>query len=248
MTATKLLIVEDDEVTLSKMTAYFEAESYEVYPATTGEQARKILNEKKIDLLLLDINLPDDDGLTIARETRSSSNIGIILVSGRAEDVDRIVGLEVGADDYVTKPFNSRELLARVKSVLRRSASPHAPGAMESGKTFSGWKLDNLRRTLTSPKGETVTMTRAEHELIDALTNQPGVTLSRERLMTSISHRAWNPNDRTVDVLIRRLRQKLENNPKKPELIKTMHGEGYMFCDQVSELVASSNAPNELDS
>ena len=233
-----LLIVEDDELTLSKMKAYFEAEGYRVLTASNGHNMRKQLTSRSVDLVLLDINLPDDDGLSIARELRSNSNMGIILVTGRDSDVDRIIGLEIGADDYVTKPFNFRELLARVRGLLRRSEPHTVPN--DSYKVFAGWKLNPLRRTLTSPAGQETEMTRAELDLIHAFTDHPGQTLSRERLMNFITHRSWNPNDRTVDVLIRRLRQKMEDNPRKPTLIKTIHGEGYMFCESVVDATYSS--------
>ena len=239
-----LLIVEDDEVALTKMKAYFESEGYQVHPASNAHQMRRHLETQNIELVLLDINLPDDDGLAIARKLRSQSDIGIILVSGRDSDIDRIVGLEMGADDYVTKPFNARELLARVKGVLRRARS-RPTNLKEHNKTFAGWYLDELRRTLVSPAGQELTMTRAELDLITVFTDHPGETLSRERLMNCVTHRSWNPNDRTIDVLIRRVRQKIEPDPKKPALIKTIHGEGYMFCESVTDVVNRENASRD---
>ena len=238
---TKLLIVEDDQITLIKMKAYFESEGYQVYAASTAQQMRKYLDSQQLALVLLDINLPDDDGLSIARELRSNSNIGIILVSGRDSEIDRIVGLEIGADDYVTKPFSPRELLARVKGLLRRAQSS-ATSAKDHRKWFAGWQLDELKRTLISPQGEELTMTRAELDLMTVFTDHPGETLSRERLMNCITHRSWNPNDRTIDVLIRRIRKKIETNPKSPTLIKTIHGEGYVFCESVADPSAMENA------
>ncbi|NKB76590.1 MAG: response regulator [Gammaproteobacteria bacterium] len=236
-----LLIVEDDELTQSKMKSYFETEGYCVTTAGNAHQMRKYLQTREVDLVLLDIDLPDDDGLSIARDLRSNSNIGIILVTGKDSDVDRIIGLEIGADDYVTKPFNARELLARVRGLLRRTEAQAAP-AVDHKRSFAGWGLNPLRRTLTSPNGEEMEMTRAELDLITTFTNHPGQTLSRERLMNCITHRSWNPNDRTIDVLIRRVRQKMETDPKKPTLIKTIHGEGYMFCESVIDSTKSSNA------
>lgn len=236
-----LLIVEDDEIAQSKMKSYFESEGYGIATASNGQQMRKHLQTREIDLVLLDIDLPDDDGLSIARDLRSNSNIGIILVTGKDSEVDRIIGLEIGADDYVTKPFNFRELLARVKGLLRRAEAQSSP-RVNHEKLFAGWGLNPLRRTLTSPSGEEMEMTRAELDLLATFTAHPGQTLSRERLMNCITHRSWNPNDRTIDVLIRRVRQKMEIDPKKPTLIKTIHGEGYMFCEPVTDATKSSNA------
>jgi len=227
-----LLIVEDDRVTREKMTAYFETEGYTVIVSGTALEAKQLIEQSSIDLALVDINLPDGDGLALARDIRSKSNMGIIFVSGRDDDIDRIVGLEIGGDDYVTKPFNPRELLARVKGLLRRTENI-TRSAVEV-REFSGWKFDLLRRTLTTPDQGIVELTRAELELLELFTRNPGATLSRERLMHSITHRFWNPGDRTVDVLIRRLRQKIELDPSNPQTIKTVHGEGYMFCDNVA--------------
>ena len=232
--ASTLLIVEDDLVTREKMSAYFEAEGYRVLSAETALAARRKLEQNNVQLALLDINLPDDDGLALAREMRAASNIGIIFVSGRDQEIDRIVGLEIGADDYVTKPFNFRELLARVKSLIRRTET----NRVQTGnvRAFSGWQLNTIRRTLQHPSGKLLDVTRAELELLDIFTRQPGATLSREQLTRSVSHRAWNPGDRTIDVLIRRLRQKIERDPSNPEIFKTIHGEGYMFCDTVETI------------
>jgi len=239
-TPSSILIVEDDQVTREKMQAYFETEGYIVSTAATAEESRHILENHQVDIALLDINLPDGDGLSLARNIRARSDIGIIFVSGRDDDVDRIIGLEIGADDYVTKPFNPRELLARVKGLLRRTDQTQ----QQNGdiRKFSIWRFDTLRRTLQGDGGNLVDMTRAELELLELFTRYPGMTLSRERLMSRVTHRSWSPGDRTIDVLIRRLRQKLESDPAKPEIIKTIHGEGYMFCETVTVLSNSSAA------
>ena len=215
------------------MLAYFQSEGYTVVTATTATDARRQLEQQEIDLVLLDINLPDGDGLTLAREIRQRSQIGIIFVSGRDDDIDRIVGLEIGADDYVTKPYNPRELLARVRGLLRRSESRAASSLIT--RQFEGWHLDTLRRTLNQHDGAPVELTRAELEILELFTRHPGETLSRERLMATVTHRSWHPGDRTVDVLIRRLRRKLETDPANPVMIRTVHGEGYMFCATVTE-------------
>ena len=230
--ATHVLIVEDDDVARTKLAGYLETAGHRVSEAVDGRELRRLLVHDPVDLVLLDINLPGEDGLDLTRFIRSRYDVGIILVTGRTDDVDRIVGLEIGADDYVTKPFNPRELLARVKTLLRRIRG-NAPPASEI-KTFSGWRFDTRSRRLVSPQGDSIALTRAEFELLNALVARPGIVLSRERLLGSIAHRSWDPGDRTVDVLVRRLRQKLEADPKSPDIIITAHGEGYLFAAEVS--------------
>ena len=227
-----VLIVEDDDVTRAKLAGYFEVAGYQVSEAVDGEEMRLSMARGDIDLLLLDINLPGEDGLALTREVRSASEMGIILVTGRTDDVDRIVGLEMGADDYVTKPFNSRELLARAKNLLRRTTV--SVRQVSPVKAFAGWQFDTKARRLHDPDGQRVLLTRAEYELLAAFCARPGEVLARERLLGSITHRSWEPSDRTVDVLVRRLRRKLEKNPKQPELIVTAHGEGYMFAGEAA--------------
>lgn len=223
-----ILVVEDDDVSRAKLSGYFEAAGHRVSEAEDGNSMRRILAEDPADLLLLDINLPGVDGLELTRELRAASEIGIILVTGRTSDIDKIVGLEMGADDYVTKPFNPRELLARSKNLLRRTA--RGDQAERVQRNFAGWHFDLRTRRLSDPSGKNISLTRAEFELLSALSARPGQVLNRERLLSSITHRSWEPNDRTIDVLIRRLRRKLENDPKNPSLIMTAHGEGYIFA------------------
>ena len=230
--STHVLIVEDDDVARTKLAGYLETAGHRVSEAVDGQGLRQVLVHDPVDLVLLDINLPGEDGLDLTRFIRARYDVGIILVTGRTDDVDRIVGLEIGADDYVTKPFNPRELLARVKTLLRRTKA-YAPPASEM-RAFAGWRFDTRSRRLVSPGGEKVPLTRAEFELLHALVTRPGTVLTRERLLGSIAHRSWDPGDRTVDVLVRRLRQKLEINPKSPEIIITAHGEGYLFAAEVS--------------
>jgi len=230
--STHVLIVEDDDVARTKLAGYLETAGHRVSEAIDGRGLRRIMAGDPVDLVLLDINLPGEDGLDLTRFIRASHDVGIILVTGRTDDVDRIVGLEIGADDYITKPFNPRELLARVKTLLRRTTARGPSGA--GTKTFSGWRFDTRSRRLLSPEGDKVALTRAEFELLNALIARPGTVLTRERLLGCITHRSWVPGDRTVDVLVRRLRRKLEIDPKSPELIITVHGEGYMFAPEVS--------------
>lgn len=226
-----VVVVEDDEVTRAKLAGYLEAAGHRVSEAPDGPSLRDVLERDPADLILLDINLPGEDGLDLTRSIRNRSNVGIILVTGRTDDIDRIIGLEIGADDYVTKPFNPRELLARVKALLRRV--DHGVSPDQPIKRFAGHRFDIRTRQLRAPGGDRLPLTRAEFELLSALVARPGVVLSRDRLLSQISHRSWDRSDRTVDVLVRRLRQKLEPDPKNPEIIVTAHGEGYIFAAEI---------------
>ncbi|WP_054673788.1 two-component system response regulator TorR [Parasalinivibrio latis] len=230
-----VLVVEDEVVTRAKLVGYFEKEGYRVSQADNGEQMREIMTAEKVDLVMLDINLPGEDGLMLTRELRSRSEVGIILVTGRTDSIDRIVGLEMGADDYVTKPFELRELLVRVKNLLwRMSLVNKARDVAEEEEAndhvirFGEWQFDINRRSL-SHKGTPVKLTKAEYELLVAFSANSNVVLSRDRILNMISHRVDAPNDRTIDVLIRRLRAKIEVDPKNPQVFITVHGEGYMF-------------------
>lgn len=228
-TPVEILVVDDDPVACARLKAYFSAEGYTVFVASDGGGMWRTLDSEAISVVLLDVGLPGKDGLELARELRAhDEGLGIILVSGRSDDVDKIVGLESGADDYVTKPFNSRELLARVKIVLRglRGRGPKGGGALVS---FGRWTFDIAHRRLQGRDGKREILTRGEFDLLAALARHPGVVLSRERLMQNVSHRAWDPNDRTIDVLISRLRDKLEDDPRRPEIITTVRGEGYVL-------------------
>ncbi len=228
-----VLIVEDDAVTRTRITAYFEAEGYRVSESEDGNGIHRLLAESNIDVVLMDINLPGNDGLQLAKTLSEKTDVGIILVSARDDEIDRIVGLEIGADDYVTKPFNPRELLARVKNLIRRSQSDWHKHNKQRSKSFSGWTLDLSRRCLDSDAQTNIPLTRGEFELLIAFLDHPGETLHRERLMEKITHRVWTPNERTIDVLVRRLRSKLESNPHEPGIILTVHGEGYLFASEV---------------
>lgn len=231
-----VLVVEDDAVTRSKLAGYFQNEGYKVSEAESGAEMREVLQSGDVDLIMLDINLPGEDGLMLTRELRSQSDIGIILVTGRTDSIDKIVGLEMGADDYVTKPFELRELLVRVKNLLWRISAARSGSQKTANDTneehivrFGEWTFDIQRRAL-SRNGEPVKLTKAEYELLVALSSYPNQVLSRERILNMISHRVDAPNDRTIDVLIRRMRAKMEFDPKNPQIFVTVHGEGYMFA------------------
>ncbi|WP_421169544.1 two-component system response regulator TorR [Aeromonas dhakensis] len=232
-----ILVVEDDAVTREKLTGYFEREGYRVTAVENGQEMRAVLAEQTVDLVMLDINLPGEDGLLLTRELRARSTVGIILVTGRSDAVDRIVGLEMGADDYVTKPFELRELLVRVKNLLWRislaAAQPSEPAVADDAVRFGPWRFDIPRRQL-SRDGVPVRLTKAEYEVLVAFIANAGRVLSRERILALTSHRGDGPSDRTIDVLIRRLRGKMEQDPRDPQLFVTVHGEGYLFAGELA--------------
>ena len=225
-----ILIVEDEVITRTKLAGYFESEGYRVTAVGSAKEMRLVLSQEDISMLLLDINLPDESGLLLAREVRAKSNMGIVLVTGKTDDIDRIVGLEIGADDYVTKPFNARELLARVTNLLRRIHDhSETPIQHKSIYHFDDLILDASRRHLLGRDQQEVKLTRAEFELLLVFMAHPNQMLNRDRLLSQVTHRSWDPNDRTIDVLIMRLRRKLERDYKHPTLFTTVHGEGYLF-------------------
>lgn len=228
-----VLIVEDDAVTRARIAAYFESENYRVSQSEDGNDVARMVTESAIDVVLLDIKLPGNDGLQIARELSEKTDVGIILVTARDDEVDRIVGLEIGADDYVTKPFNPRELLARVKNLIRRKQSDQSRLHKQRSKTFSGWTLDLSRRCLSSNTQDKLSLTRGEFELLVTFLEHPGKILHREWLMEKVTHRVWSPNERTIDVLVLRLRNKIEQDSHAPQITLTVHGEGYLFASEV---------------
>ena len=231
--APHILIVEDDPVTRTKLAAYFSSEGYRVSEAEDGSKMHEILAATRPDILMIDINLPGEDGLALTREQRERSEIGIILVTGRTDSIDRIVGLEMGADDYITKPFDQRELLARVKNLVRRVRNA-AETETKPIRQFLGWTLDPGNRTLQDKAGNFVDLTRAEFKALALLSANPGRVLSRERILHEVARREWDLADRTVDVIVRRLRLKLGDDSRHPKIIVTSHGEGYLFAAQLS--------------
>ncbi|GAA4898568.1 two-component system response regulator TorR [Ferrimonas pelagia] len=230
-----LLVVEDDEVVRLRHQGYFERAGYRVCSADSAAAMRTVLAQQAVDLVLLDVNLPDEDGLLLTRELRSQSTVGIILVTGRDDAVDKIVGLEMGADDYVTKPVEMRELLVRVKNLLWRiGLARQAPARVDVSRCeFAGWVLAPQARQL-SRDAIPLALTTAEFELLQAFVEHPQQIMPRERLMNLISHRVDAPATRTIDVLVRRLRAKMEGEPDWPKLFVTVHGEGYLFAAAVS--------------
>lgn len=232
----RVLVVDDDPRICRLLTRFLSNEGFEVETVASGKLMWQKLQTWPCDLLILDLRLPaGEDGFSLARSIRQDSEIGLIMLTGRSDCVDKIVGLEVGADDYVTKPFEPRELLARIRSVLRRSANRRAdlPTSSAQGSEalkFAGWTLDLDQRTLTTAIGKTVELTSYEFELLAMLASHPGRPLSRETILGFIANRQWAADDRSIDILIGKLRRKLNDNPRSPKLIKTMRGFGYVFA------------------
>ncbi len=235
--APSVLIVDDDPLIRELLQSYLAQEGYQVRCASTAEQAEACLAESPVDLVMLDIRLPGKDGLTLTRELRVRSEVGIILITGRNDEVDRIVGLECGADDYVVKPLNPRELVSRAKNLVRRVRHAQQPAVAAPAtqlKRFAGWMLDNDRRRLIDQDGSETLLTHGEFQLLSVFLRNAGHTLSRDQLMDQIRNREWLPNDRSIDVLVGRLRRKLRDDPAEPQLIITIHGAGYLFTSTAS--------------
>jgi DNA-binding response OmpR family regulator len=229
-----ILVVDDQKEICEVVREYLSGEGYKVSVAHDGQGMRRSMQQAHVDLVILDLMLPGEDGLTLARQLRETSNVGILILTGRGETVDRIIGLEMGADDYLPKPFHLRELLARVKSVLRRvSARDSEKPKTRSKAKFAGWNLDLATRELLSPKGDEVRLTTGEFDLLAAFVNNANQVLSRDRLLDLARNREAGPFDRTIDVQVGRLRRKLEEDPDRPTIIKTVRGTGYIFTPQV---------------
>jgi DNA-binding response OmpR family regulator len=230
-----ILVVDDQHEICEIIQDYLSAEGYRVSIAHDGSAMRRVMSQGPVDLVILDLMMPGEDGLTLARSLRDGSAIGIIILTGRGETVDRIIGLEMGADDYLPKPFHLRELLARVKSVLRRVSSRTGETAAvpRSKAQFSGWSLDLATRELLSPAGSEVRLTTGEFDLLAAFVNNANQVLSRDRLLDLARNREAGPFDRTIDVQVGRLRRKLEEDPQRPTIIKTVRGSGYIFTPPV---------------
>ncbi|KIZ34419.1 MULTISPECIES: response regulator [Rhodopseudomonas] len=229
-----LVVVDDEPVARESLAAYLEREGFRVTMSKDIRDLRGVLDREPVDLILLDIRLPGEDGLSFLRKLRSRSDLPVIFVTGRGDEVDRVIGLELGADDYVTKPFAHRELLARIRTLLRRTSQGFRSERPDCARHFAGWTLDLSKRCLTATDGEEVRLTRGEFDLLAALVRSPGQVLSRDTLLDESGHRDGAPNDRTVDVLIARLRRKIEVDSADPRLIVTEHGVGYRFAGPVS--------------
>lgn len=229
-----ILIVEDEPITREQLVAYFEDEGFRVSSTGSGDEVHKLVKETDVILVLLDIKLPGKDGLTLTREIRTTSDIGIILVTSKQEQIDRILGLESGADDYVTKPFDPRELLSRARNLIRRVEMQQSQRKRNHLRTFDGWSLDLNKRELTSPDGSEVQLSAGEYQLLLAFMEQAGEVMNRDQLMNRIRNREWFPDDRYIDVLVGQLRKKLGEKASNAKIIATIHGTGYLFTPEVA--------------
>ena len=232
------MIVDDDIEICNLLQQFLEKYNYKVIVANDGEQMFEQLSKHTINLFILDMMLPGDDGLTLCRKLRQQYETPILILSAVGEDTDRIVGLEVGADDYLSKPFNPRELLARIKAILRRS-QPAGSGEVEveidSDKYyFADWSLDVNTRELKQQSGSSSELSTGEYDLLLAFLQRPQHTLTRDHLLETTRHRDSSPFDRSIDMQVSRLRQKIEINPRKPKIIKTIRGGGYIFTEKVT--------------
>jgi two-component system OmpR family response regulator len=225
-----LVIVDDDREIRTLLSQYLEKHDFRTTAVAEGKEMRRVMERSRVDLVVLDLMLPGEDGLTICRELRTRSQVPIIMLTARGEDVDRIVGLELGADDYVPKPFNPRELLGRIRAVLRRAAHAPRDPSPESVRSFSfgNWKLDTTTRALTDTDGKDVALSGAEYRLLAVLLSSANRVLSRAQLTELLRGREADPFDRSIDVRVSRLRQILGDDARAPQIIKTVYGEGYV--------------------
>jgi two-component system phosphate regulon response regulator OmpR len=229
-----IVVVDDEADVREMMEEYLSSQGFGVLGAADAAECRRILSETPVDLVLLDITMQGEDGLTLARHIREAYACGIIMVTASGTTVDRIVGLEIGADDYVPKPFDPRELLARIRSVLRRLAESRlakrgSPTGPSTSIPFGRCLFDLDARKLTTLAGEEVPLTSMEFDLLKAFAERPNRVLTRDQLLDLAHNREWDPFDRSIDIRIARLRKKVELDPTKPETIKTIRGTGYMF-------------------
>jgi len=238
MESGRILVVDDDPRLREMLRRYLQQEGFAVALAGDGAAMRKALADRDFDLVLLDLVLPGEDGLLLARELRGRSDLPIIILSGKGDTIDRVVGLEVGADDYLAKPFHLRELLARVRTVLRRAgrrgAEPPGAAAPDGPLAFESWRLDPSKRELRDGAGRSVELTSGEFDLLLCFARNPQRVLSRDRIMDLTRGRDWSPLDRSIDNQVRRLRRKVEADADAPQLIKTVRGAGYVFTAAVS--------------
>jgi len=230
-----ILVVEDDRETRALIATYLRANACNVTTATDGREMVRVMADHPVDLLILDVMLPGEDGLSLCRKLRAESQTPIIMLTARGDEVDRIVGLEMGADDYLPKPFNPRELLARINAVLRRHAAARTISTANGATVlaFLDWRIDLRLRELRNPAGARVAMTSAEFDLLRTFCERPGRVLSRDSLLDLTQGRTAGSFERSIDVLVSRIRRKIESDPQDATMIKTVRSGGYMFTPQV---------------
>ena len=232
--AQHIAILDDDPEIRSLLEQNLRGAGFEVSTASNGRDLKTILEHQTIDLIVLDLMLPGEDGLTICRELRAESNIPIIMLTAMTHEADRIIGLEMGADDYLTKPFSPRELVARIKATLRRQGMVTTQSEdRRRTAVFEGWKLDVVRRELRDPDDVLVDLTSGEFDLLAALIERPNRLMTRDLLLDITKGRQADVFDRSIDITISRLRQKIEEDPKNPQFIKTVRGKGYIFSAEI---------------
>jgi two-component system, OmpR family, phosphate regulon response regulator OmpR len=235
MNKKKVLVVDDDEKLLDLVIKFLAKEGFQVAGVGSGQKMDDYLSRHPVDMIVLDLMLPGEDGLSIARRLRANGTMPILMLSARGEDIDRIIGLEVGADDYLAKPFNPRELSARVKAILRRTQDFRQTGSHD-GQSMEAYRFGpyviNLTTNSVSRGGEPVSLTFGEFSLLEAFVKNPNRVLSRDHLIELIKGYERSPFDRSIDVRVTRLRKKLELNPDRPQFIRTVWGRGYIFTPQ----------------
>ncbi len=240
-TQARILVVDDDAQVRTFLRNLLETESYVVSEAANGQEMRSLIEAQPANLITLDLKLASEDGLELAKEVRAKHDIPIIMVTAKADDIDKILGLELGADDYITKPFNVREVLARVRAVLRRyepaagAQQPFGPSGREK-YAFSYWVFDTTARELKTTDGQKKELTTAEFNLLKLFVERPTLVLSRDAIMDLMKGQEWEPLDRSIDTLVARLRRKIEPDPEQPTLIKTVRGVGYVLSADVTRV------------
>jgi DNA-binding response OmpR family regulator len=238
-----ILVVDDERRIRTMLNRYLSDEGFRVSEAADGAAMREILDRDPVDLVLLDLVMPGEDGLSLARHIRQRSDVPVIMLTGKGELIDRVVGLEAGADDYMAKPFHLREVLARIRTVMRRAHPQPASSATQASPTkelagdtlvFQDWRFDLLKRELRRPGGDRVPLTAGEFDLLRVFARNPNRVLDRDHLMTLVKGRDWAAFDRAIDTQVVRLRKKIEPDPQNPQLIKTVRGAGYIFAASVT--------------
>ncbi|MCE8030076.1 response regulator [Halomonas daqingensis] len=234
--ATHVVVVDDHDDIRDLVREYLEHHGYKVSVAESGAALRQILERKNVDLIILDVMMPGEDGISLCKEIRTSEDIPIIFLTAMADDADRIIGLELGADDYLVKPFNPRELLARIRAVLRRATNSNSARTILNRRIvrIDHWKLDLGRQEIFGDDGVGIPLSTAEFRLLKVFIERPGLILSREQLLDLTAGRTADIFDRSIDNQVSRLRKKIEDNPKSPTIIKTHWGGGYSLCAEVT--------------
>lgn len=232
----RILLVDDEASLREPLAEYLVKQGLEVLEAESAAAARSVLIENTPDIALLDIMMPGEDGLSLCRHLVETRDLPVILLTARGEATDRIIGLEIGADDYVVKPFEPRELVARIRSVLRRAGRQSTAPEADAAYLFEGWQLDPLKRKLTDPDGAVISISTAEFRLLRALVDHPRQVLDRDRLLDMVQGREAHLFDRAVDNQISRLRRKIETDTRNPELIQTVRGGGYRLAADVKRV------------